>query len=203
MFKENFIRLCNQNDVSPSAVCRAVGIAPATFSCWTEESVPRKATLIKIADYFGVSVDDLLGKGNTSTVKNKKNILRVPVYGQVAAGIPIDAIEDIDDYEELDADQYSPGEYFALRIKGHSMEPRITNGDVVIVRQQPDAETGDIAIVMVNGGEATCKKIKKTPEGIWLISTNPSYEPMIFSNTEIETLPVKILGKVIELRAKF
>jgi transcriptional regulator with XRE-family HTH domain len=60
MFKENFIRLCNQKGESPSSVCRAVGIAPATFSCWTEESVPRKATLMRIADYLGVTVDDLL-----------------------------------------------------------------------------------------------------------------------------------------------
>ena len=60
MFKENFIRLCNQKGESPSSVCRNVGIAPATFSCWTSESVPRKATLIKISDYLGVSVEELL-----------------------------------------------------------------------------------------------------------------------------------------------
>lgn len=61
MFKANFIRLCNKKGESPSSVCRSVGIAPATFSCWTDESVPRKATLMRIADYLGVSVDELLG----------------------------------------------------------------------------------------------------------------------------------------------
>ena len=83
------------------------------------------------------------------------------------------------------------------------MLPRFTEGDVVIVRLQADVNTGDIAIVLVNGNEATCKKIKKTPEGVMLISTNPDYEPMFYSNQEIAELPVRIWGKVVELRAKF
>ena len=62
MFKENFIKLCNKKGVAPSKACRDVGLAPATFSCWNEDSVPRQATLLKIADYFGVTVDYLLGK---------------------------------------------------------------------------------------------------------------------------------------------
>ena len=61
MFKENFIRLCNERGEFPSVVCKKIGITPAAFSKWTDESVPRKATLMKIADYFGVSVDYLLG----------------------------------------------------------------------------------------------------------------------------------------------
>lgn len=61
MFKETFIRLCNERGVAPTAVCAEIGLSNATFSCWTETSVPRKATLMKIADYFGVSVDYLLG----------------------------------------------------------------------------------------------------------------------------------------------
>lgn len=62
MFKKIFIDLCNQNHISPSKVCRSVGIAPATFSCWTDESVPRRATLQRIADYFGVTTAYLLGE---------------------------------------------------------------------------------------------------------------------------------------------
>ncbi len=200
MFKEIFIKLCNQKGVSPSAVCREVGITPATFSCWTDESVPRKATLMRISEYFNVSVDYLLGKDEP--MKNK-NVLKVPVYGKIAAGIPIEAIEDIEDYEELNSENYAPGDYIALKIQGHSMEPRMMSGDVVIVRLQDNVETGDTVVVLMNGSEATCKKIKKTPEGIYLLSTNPVYDPMFFSNDEIISLPIKILGKVIELRAKY
>lgn len=129
--------------------------------------------------------------------------VRIPVYGSVAAGIPLDAIQDIEDYEEITEDMARTGEYAALKIKGNSMLPRFTEGDVVIVRLQDDVDNGDIAIVMVNGDEATCKKIKKTPEGVMLISTNPDYEPMFYSNQEIADLPVRIWGKVVELRAKF
>ena len=97
----------------------------------------------------------------------------------------------------------SDGEYFALKISGDSMEPKISDGDVVIVRKQSDADDGDIVIAMVNGYDAVCKRLKKYAEGIALVSNNPSYEPMYFSNKDIVEKPVSILGKVRELRAKF
>ena len=77
------------------------------------------------------------------------------------------------------------------------------DGDVVIVRKQDDADTGDVAVVMVNGDNATVKRIKKEPSGITLIPNNPAYDPIYYSNTEIRDLPVRIIGKVVELRAKF
>ena len=83
------------------------------------------------------------------------------------------------------------------------MEPRILDGDVVIVRQQEDVESGDIGIVSINGDDATCKRIRKYREGIELIPNNPAYPPQFFSNQEILEKPVRILGKVIELRGKF
>jgi len=160
---------------------------------------PDFQTLKKLSAYFSVSADYLLGN---ETIANKSGV-RIPVYGSVAAGIPIEAITDIEDYEEITEDMARTGEFAALKIKGRSMEPRFTEGDVVIVRLQNTIESGDIAVVIVNGDEATCKKIKKTPEGVMLISTNPDYEPMFFSNKEIEEKPVRIWGKVVELRAKF
>lgn len=95
------------------------------------------------------------------------------------------------------------GEFFGLQIHGDSMEPRMCEGDVVIVRKQEDAESGDIVIAMVNGDDATCKRLRKYRDGIELISNNPSYEPMFFSNQEIQEKPVRIIGKVVELRGKF
>ena len=82
------------------------------------------------------------------------------------------------------------------------MEPRMYEGDVVIVRKQDDAESGDIVIAMVNGNDATCKRLTKYANGITLSSLNSKYEPLIYSNEEILEKPVKILGKVIELRGK-
>ena len=68
MFKEKFIKLCNEKNESPSYVCSKVGITPATFSCWTESSKPRKATLMRIADYFGVTTDYLLSEDEKKLV---------------------------------------------------------------------------------------------------------------------------------------
>lgn len=129
--------------------------------------------------------------------------LKIPVLGTVAAGIPISAVEDILDYEEVPQSWENQGEFFALKIKGDSMEPRMESGDVVIVKQQSDANSGDTVIVLVNGDDATCKKLQKTDNGIMLVSTNPKYPPMFYSNEEIQTKPVVILGKVVELRSKF
>ena len=113
------------------------------------------------------------------------------------------AIEDIIDYEEIPHSMAKSGDYFALQIKGDSMEPRIKEGDVVIVRKQPDVESGEVAIVLVNGDEATIKKVQKFNGGINLVPSNPAYEVKTYSNDDIESLPVSIIGKVVELRAKF
>lgn len=137
------------------------------------------------------------------TVKDKKHGVTIYVLGRVAAGIPIEAIEDKIDTEEITEDLAATGDFFGLQIHGDSMEPKMSEGDVVIVRQQDDAESGDTVIVTVNGTDATCKRLRKYRDGIELISSNPSYEPMFFSNKEIEDKPVKVIGKVVELRCKF
>ena len=135
--------------------------------------------------------------------KNKTQAVKIPVLGTVVAGLPMEAIENIVDYEEITPALAAQGEFFALRIKGQSMEPRICEGDVVIVKKQEDIESGDTAIVLVNGDEATVKKVKKTEEGITLIANNIAvYSPHFYSNKEIEELPVRIIGKVVELRGK-
>lgn len=165
---------------------------------------PSNDTIIKLADFFNVSVDYLMERTNEPTPSSSKDSIKIPVLGYVAAGIPIEAIEDILDYEDLDPKSFNPSyEYFGLKIKGDSMTPRIQDGDVVIVRRQPDIESGDIAIVCINGDEATCKQIKKQPEGITLIPFNPAYDVKFYSNKEIEELPITIIGRVMELRSKF
>ena len=136
------------------------------------------------------------------TEAQRKGII-IKVYGRVAAGIPLEMIEDIIDTEEIPADLARTGEFFGLQIHGDSMEPKFSEGDVVIVRKQDDAESEDIVIATVNGTDATCKRLKKYREGIALLSTNPAYEPMYFTNEEIVDKPVRIIGRVVELRAKF
>ncbi len=157
---------------------------------------PSIETLGDIATALGTDVNALIDSVND-------NVITVPVLGRIVAGIPVEAITDIIDYEEITKEMAGNGEYFALQIRGDSMEPKFSEGDVVIVRKQPDIESGDIAIVLINGEDATIKKVKKHETGIFLISTNTNYAPKFFSCEDIEKLPITILGKVVELRAKF
>ncbi len=177
-----------------------MGVTQATLSGWENEKFEiDTASLKKIADYFNVSVDYLLGR---EAQKSKKGVL-IPVLGRVVAGIPIDAIEEILDYEEITQEMANSGEFFALKIKGDSMTPRIQENDVVIVRKQAQVDNGSIAIVLINGNEATCKKVQYNEKGVALISYNSSYTPMFYTKEECLTLPVVVIGKVVELRAKF
>ena len=166
---------------------------------------PEQDILFKIAAALDVSINDLFPetRSDTTNIRRRKKGVRIPVLGYVAAGIPLEAIEDIIDYEEIDEELAHTGDFFALQVHGESMEPVLYEDDVVIVRKQPTADTGDIAIVLINGDEATIKKIKRERDGVMLIGYNTSvYEPHFYSNEEIENLPVQILGKVIELRRK-
>lgn len=165
------------------------------------EATPNPETIVAMSKIFGVSADTILGE---SAPPLSTGGSWVPVLGDVAAGIPIEAVENIVDYEEIDIAMASTGKYYGLRIKGSSMEPRIREGDVVIVRQQEDADTGDTAVVLVNGESATVKRIKKEPDGgLWLLPNNPAYDPQHYSPTEVAEKPVRIIGKVVELRGKF
>lgn len=211
MFGEILKELRAKTGVSQKKLSEGLHVSQQTVGSWeVNRTTPSPDVMRRIADYFNVSIDHLYGRDTTdnSNSTSRSTGVRIPVYGETAAGIPITAIEnfdsdDPDDWEEIPEDMARSGEYIALRIKGDSMEPRMRTGDVVIVRLQPEVENGDIAIVRVNGDEATCKKIKKTPEGVMLISLNPAYEPMFFTKKQVQTLPLTILGRVVELRAKF
>ena len=197
MFREQLKLLRNQKHLSQAQLAKEIGVSSSTIAMWESgEREPKNyETLEIIADFFNVNMELLL----TGTIAPT----RIPVLGKVVAGIPLGAIEDIIDYEEIPHSMAKSGDYFALQIKGDSMEPRIKEGDVVIVRKQPDVESGEVAIVLVNGDEATIKKVQKFNGGINLVPSNPAYEVKTYSNDDIESLPVSIIGKVVELRAKF
>jgi SOS-response transcriptional repressors (RecA-mediated autopeptidases) len=160
----------------------------------------------KLAEIYGVSLDALYNTdlACVTGAQPRRKGIKIPVLGRVVAGVPVDAVEEILDYEEITPELAATGNFFALQIRGHSMEPRMLDGDVVIVRQQSDVDSGDTAIILVNGDDATVKRISKSDKGITLIATNPNvYEPHFYTNEEIESLPIQILGKVVELRGKF
>lgn len=184
------------------------GISKGALSSYLSgKYIPKQNNIFLISKALNVSEAWLMGNDVPRERSNKSvdsnSAIKIPVLGRVAAGIPITATEYIIDTEEISKGMASDGEYFGLQIKGDSMEPKISNGDIVIVRKQSDADDGDLVIALVNGNDAVCKRLKKYKEGIALISTNPAYEPMYFNNKEVEEKPVSIIGKVKELRAKF
>ena len=179
---------------------KIVGVQRAAVQKWESGATQnlKRTTIQKLADFFGVSPANFVGNEQP----NPKGV-KIPVLGYVRAGVPIDAVEEILDYEEITQEMAAQGEHFGLKIKGDSMEPKFSDGDVVIVRKQSNVDNSDIAVVLVNGNEATVKKIKKSVDGIALIPTNPAYDIKFYNNSEIESLPISIIGKVVELRAKF
>lgn len=188
--------------LSAETVAEKLGVSPATIYRYENKDIKKFPTdiLEPLARVLRTTPSYLLGLDETDENKHKN---LVPVLGTVRAGIPMEAVENIIDYEEISEDMARQGEFFALQIKGDSMEPRICEGDVVIVRKQSDVDSGDTAIVLVNGEEATIKKVQKFDGGINLIPSNPSYDVRTYTNEQIEALPVQILGKVVELRGKF
>lgn len=163
----------------------------------TGRTVPDSESLVVLSQVLGVSVDALLGKDE----QNEKTY--IPVLGYVKAGVPAEAVENVLEYEEISAFLAGRGEYFGLKISGDSMFPMFHPDDTVIVRRQPDAESGDIAVIHIGNEDAVVKKLIKKDTSIALVSENSFYEPMIFSKDEIASLPVTVIGKVVELRRKF
>lgn len=198
IMSKNIQYYMNKYEKSRQDMCEALGVKYTTFTDWVKgNSYPRIDKIELMANYFGIEKSDLVEER-----RNKSRGIVINVLGRVAAGVPVEAVEDIIDTEEISEDMAKSGQYFGLQIHGDSMEPRMYEGDVVIVRQQDDAESGDIVIAMVNGNDATCKRLTKYAGGIALLSLNSKYEPMMFTNDEILQKPVRIIGKVVELRGK-
>lgn len=154
----------------------------------------------EFAKVLGVSTSYLMGWENQTKTKQKG--VKIPVLGTIPAGVPIEAIEDVLDYEEISEEMANHGTYFALKVKGNSMLPTIKDGDVVIIRQQDDADSGKICVVMINGFDATLKEIKKDPQGLWVLPHNPEcdFKPSFFSNKQVDDVPVRIIGVAVEIR---
>ncbi len=181
-----------------------VGVSEGTISRWESGEIAnmRRNVIVSLAKALNITPAVLMGWSEPDPIEARG--VRIPVLGRVVAGIPIEAITDIIDYEEIPAQMAKSGTYFALQVKGRSMEPTLHEGDVVIVRQQPEVENGEIAIVLVNGNDATVKEVKEGPDGLTLIGHNVGvYSPHFYTREQIRDLPIRVIGKVVELRRKF
>lgn len=191
----------NLRNKSQTDLAKYIGVSNGTITNYVNgTNMPRMDKIDKICEFLLIKRSDLLEDHSNDT---RPRGVKIKVLGRVAAGVPIEAIEDVIDYEEIPEEMAKSGEFFGLEIKGDSMYPRILEGDVVIVRKQPTADSGDIVIALINGDEGTCKQLFKYKDHIELKAFNPMYKPLVYSNEDISNLPVYILGKVVELRGKF
>lgn len=195
---KNLKRIMFEHEKSQADVCRELNINKATLSSWMNGTrAPRMSKIDMLCKYFGCTRGDIMEPEKPNSVK----CLRIPVLGRIAAGYPTEAIQNTVDYVEIP--EAWRGEYFALKVRGASMMPRISEDDVLIVKRQEEAENGDIVIAQVNGDDATVKKLLIGTNGITLQPFNSEYEPLFFNVEQQNNLPVRILGKVIECRHRF
>lgn len=191
----------NLRNKSQSDLAKYIGVSNGTITNYVNgTNMPRMDRIDKICEFLLINRSDLLEDRNNDT---RPKGVKIKVLGRVAAGIPIEAIEEVIDYEEIPEEMAKQGEFFGLKIQGDSMYPRIIDGDVVIVKKQSFATNRDIVIVLINGDDGTCKQYYRFDDHIELKPFNPMYKPLVFTKEEVDRLPVQILGKVVELRGKF
>lgn len=206
MFELRLKELREEKGYSQEQLARKLGVRQSTVGMWENgRNKPKNEKLERLANIFDVSTDYLLGRNDQREMRITQNKgVKIPVIGEIRAGIPLSAIQEVEDYEEISESLARTGQYVGLRVKGDSMLPDIKDGDIAIIRVQGDIETGQIAAVLVNGEDATIKKIKRTDYGIVLIGLNPSvYEPHPYTFQEMKDLPIKIFGKLVEVRRKY
>lgn len=199
-------------NITQNKLAERLGLSRSTIAMYeTGGSEPDLETLKAIASFFNVSVDYLMGReqkvdNNVRGMQMERSVVKVPVYGTIPAGVPIEMIEDsyIEDEEEIPSDWLKGGNtYFCLKVKGKSMMPKFEDGDTLILKQQDDCESGDYCAVSINHSECTFKKVIKRLDGITLQPLNPDFAPMVYSNKEIAELPITILGVVKEVRRSY
>lgn len=166
---------------------------------------PSAIILKKLAPIYNLDYLDLYEKaGYIDLIENesKKHISTVPILGTVKAGYDWLAEENVIDYITLKENIPNIKEYYALRVTGDSMLPLLSQGDLVIVHDQDDVESGQTAVILINGEEATVKKVIKTSDGIELHAMNPYYPIKKFTFEDMKSIPVKIIGRVKEAKIK-
>ena len=200
--KGNRIKLLREEKkIRQDELAKVLSISPSAVGMYErDEREPNDEITLKLANYFGVSTDYLLGKSDNRN--SDVPISRIPILGTVKAGYDWLAEENIVDYITLKENIPNVDEYYALRITGDSMLPLLAEGDLVIVHDQDDVESGQTAVVLINGEEATVKKVVKTKDGIELHAMNPYYPVKKFTFEDMQKIPVKIIGRVREAKIK-
>lgn len=194
----NKIKLLREElNISQEELASKLGLSKGIISLYeNEKRKPSFDILNKLSKIFNCSIDYIIGNDNEETYL-------INVYSSVHAGILSEMIENIVDTEEISEKMArSDKTYFGIKVKGNSMNPNYQEGDTLIVEKTSTCNNGDDCIVAINGNEAFLKRVYINSNGITLQALNPNYEPLYFTNDDIKTLPITIIGIVRELRRK-
>ena len=210
LFAERLSELIHNSNYNLSDMEEAVGKTSATISRYATGEITgvKRSTIVKIANFFKVNPAWLAGLSDNKYIERVNElgspVTSIPILGIVKAGYNYLAQENVIGTIDVEKSLVGNGDdYFALEIKGDSMFPVLIENDIVLIKKQDDFDNGDIVVALINGDEATIKKGKKSDAGIFLQPLNTSYEPLIFTYDEMETIPVKIIGVVKQLKREF
>ncbi len=204
MFGEQLRQLRKSKKITQGALAELLQVTQQAVGKWeTGKSFPDRETLLYLADFFEVSLDSLLGRSETAGMVVQPYYAQeetmIPVLGSVRAGYGALAFEE--DMGQASATVKDPQNYFYLVVKGDSMEPRIHEGDLALVRRQQVLEDGDLGVVVYGDGEGTLKRFLRRGNAVVLQPFNPTYEPIIVAGEELDHL--YIAGKVVETKAQW
>ena len=203
-FGDNLRKAMEKAEINATELSEKTGISKSTISRYLSGGyIAKQKNLLKLSLALHVEPKFLFSDAVEELDANLK-VYSIPIVGKVVAGTPIDAIENITDYIRVTNPAAADGSYYALHVTGASMEPEMREGDLVIVHKQDSFDSGDICIVLVNGDEATVKKVIKSDQGITLIGFNATvYPPHFYNVRQVEELPVRVIGKVKEVRRSY
>jgi len=202
---QNIKKFMAQKNISRMELCKALGFNYSTLADWLHaRKYPRIDKIEMMANYFGVSKADLVEQDSDLQTKRitTMDVIKIPLLGRVVAGDPQEAIQEADEFLYIPAMGHKRSEdYFALRVCGESMEPNLLDGDIAIVHIQPEIDSGQIAVVLIDNQDSTVKRVFISQDGITLVADNPAvFQPRFFSNDDCLTMPVRILGRVVSIQ---
>ncbi|WP_440249083.1 LexA family protein [Dialister succinatiphilus] len=203
-FGDKLRQAMGKAEMNATELSEKTGISKSTISRYLSGGyIAKQRNLLKLSLALHVEPKFLFPDAAQELDENLK-VYRIPIVGKVVAGTPIDAIENITDYIRVTNPAAADGSYYALHVTGASMEPEMREGDLVIVHKQDYFDSGDICIVLVNGNEATVKKVIKSDQGLTLIGFNATvYPPHFYNARQVEELPVRVIGKVKQVRRSY
>lgn len=196
---ENIKKLRLRFGVTQAELGEIAGVTDKAVSSWERgESEPRMGAVEKMARHFGIKKSEIVDDAPDPS----RPAGAIPILGRIPAGPEHWVADDVEGWVQFMAP--APGRFFAVRVSGDSMAPTLLDGDLVIVREQAEVRSGDIAVVQVNGFESTCKEVRLRDDGLLLVGHNPAaYTPTFYSAAEVQQLPVVIRGRVVSLRRDF